>query len=69
MALARYGGELRWGSPTAWGYVAFIVTVLTTGAAGLAFVARGPAGLFRGRAPTTRELRSLGKGEETDRSS
>jgi hypothetical protein len=63
VALARYGGELRWGSPTAWGYVAFIVTALAMGAAGLLLVVRGPAGLLRGQARRTSELRYLGKGE------
>jgi hypothetical protein len=34
LALARYGGEVRWGSAAATGYLVFLLTVAPTGAAG-----------------------------------
>jgi hypothetical protein len=35
IALARYGDEVRWGSPTAWVFVAFLLVVLLAGAFGV----------------------------------
>jgi len=40
VALARYGGELRWGSPSAWVYLAVLLSVLATGLGSLALRAR-----------------------------
>ncbi len=41
VAVTRYGGEMRWDSPSAWMYVVFLVTVLAMGAGGVVMAARG----------------------------